>query len=127
MSVLRDAIKHLLSKPSTVEYPKTATLVEADYRGAHYPDLNRCVGCSLCMINCPSQCISMERLPEGVQLKHNRRGVFPVVDYRSCVFCYRCVKVCPFGAFVTTNEYRLAVGGREAVSSRRASLSTIGR
>ncbi|MEM1873234.1 MAG: 4Fe-4S binding protein [Acidilobaceae archaeon] len=125
MSLLAEVMKSLLRRPSTIEYPRVQASVESDYRGVHYASLKRCVGCALCMINCPSQCISMVTLPPGVQLPQNRRGVFPVVRYSSCVFCHRCVRVCPVGAFVVTSEYRVfSLGGGEA-SSRELSISTL--
>ncbi|MEM0340296.1 MAG: 4Fe-4S binding protein [Acidilobaceae archaeon] len=125
MSLLAEVIRSLFKKPSTVEYPKVSLSIEPDSRGVHYADLNKCVGCSLCMLNCPSQCISMENLPSGIQLKHNRKGIYPVVNYLSCVFCYRCVKVCPLGAFITTNVIQTVSVRSSKVLSRELSLSTL--
>lgn len=125
MSIIVDAIKSLARKPSTIEYPKVEAKIEPDFRGIHYPHLGRCIGCSYCMIVCPSQCIRMERLPEDVKLKHNKRNMYPVIDYASCVYCHRCVKVCPTEAYVVTNEYRVLAMRTSRVSSRELSLLTL--
>lgn len=46
-----------------------------------------CVGCGLCVVKCPKQCISMKL----GQLGH----VYPVVNQTQCVDCKLCQKVCP--------------------------------
>lgn len=123
MSVVREVLKNLLSKPATVEYPRRPTPVEKDFRGRHYADLKKCIGCGLCAIECPSNCIAMEKLPEGVKLKHNPRGLYPNIRYNSCVFCYRCVRVCPVDAYITTSDYTLSLA--EEVFSKELTLQTL--
>jgi NADH-quinone oxidoreductase subunit I len=124
MSIIRDVIRNLLSKPITIEYPRKLTPIEKDFRGRHYADLKKCTGCSLCAIECPSNCISMEKLPENIKLRHNPRGLYPNINYMSCVFCYRCVKVCPVNAYITTNEYRLS--SVKEVYSKELTIQTLG-
>ena len=65
----------------------------------------------------------MEKLPK--QLPHNKRGIFPVIDYGKCLFCYQCVFVCPVKAYVVTTEYELA--GAELENSEQLSLKTLSR
>ncbi|MEM4697214.1 MAG: 4Fe-4S binding protein, partial [Zestosphaera sp.] len=50
------------------------------------------------------------------------RKIYPVVNYFRCVFCYRCVTVCPTSAYLITNEYRLASSA--PIDSSELSLST---
>ncbi|MEM1858632.1 MAG: 4Fe-4S binding protein, partial [Desulfurococcaceae archaeon] len=64
-----------------------------------------------------------KKLPENVKLKHNLRGLYPVVNYMACVFCYRCVKVCPVNAFIVTPTYQLS-SSRE-ISSEDLTLKTL--
>lgn len=122
--ILKEVLKGIFGKPATIQYPKEKTVIEQDSRGRHYADLQKCVGCSLCMIECPANAIKMEKIPGEYEVpKRNARKIYPVVDYLKCVYCYRCVTVCPTMAYVTTSEYRLATDS--PVSSRELSLSTL--
>ncbi len=107
-ALLKQVVKWFFKKPVTIQYPFEKTVVEKDIRGRHYVDLNKCIGCSLCAIECPADAIVMEKLPEDIKPPKNRRGVYPVVYYGPCIFCYRCVTVCPVNAFITTDDYHLA-------------------
>ncbi|MEM1628769.1 MAG: 4Fe-4S binding protein [Desulfurococcaceae archaeon] len=118
------SIKNLFLKPATIEYPKQPTPIELDARGRHFADLNKCTGCSLCSIECPAECITMTPIPQGFEVpKINPRKIYPVVNYGKCVYCYRCVTVCPFNAYVVTNEYRLA--NIVKIDSSELSLNTL--
>jgi len=126
VSIWRETLKNVFKKPVTIEYPKVETPIEKDSRGLQYANLNKCTGCSLCAIECPSNAIEMRKLPENIKLKHNPRGLYPVINYPSCIFCYRCVTICPVNAYVTTSEYRLATG-TDKLFSDVYSLKTLGQ
>lgn len=49
---------------------------------------NTCCGCSACYAVCPVQAITMQPDEEGF--------LYPIVDPKTCIHCYRCEKVCPF-------------------------------
>ena len=123
-ALLKEVIKSIFSKPATIQYPKELTPVEPDARGRHYPDLSKCIGCSLCMIECPANAIIMKKIPEGYEApKRNPKKIYPSINYLKCVYCYRCVTVCPTNAYVTTSEYRL--GTPEPIFSDDLSLKTL--
>jgi len=126
VSIWQEILKNVFKKPVTIEYPKVETPIEKDSRGLQYANLNKCTGCSLCAIECPSNAIEMRKLPENIKLKHNPRGLYPVINYPSCIFCYRCITICPVNAFVTTSEYRLATE-IDKLFSDVYSLKTLGQ
>lgn len=122
LSLLSEVLRNIARRPSTLRYPVAREVTVAPgSRGRHHADLTRCIGCSLCAVDCPANAITMEKLPQP--LKHNPRGVYPVVDYGKCVFCYQCVFVCPVKAYVTTELFEMADYGTG--TSRDLSLSTI--
>ena len=54
--------KNMLSKPVTFQYPEHKRVMPDRYRGRHFLNrddegLEKCIGCSLCSINCPVNCI----------------------------------------------------------------------
>ncbi len=122
-SLLGQVIRWFFRRPVTIHYPYQETSVEKDIRGRHYVDLRKCIGCSLCARECPAFAIKMEKAPEGVVLPRNKRGLIPVIYYAPCIFCYRCVTVCPTNAFITTQDYHLS--GPSKTDSRELSLKTL--
>lgn len=55
--------------------------------------------------------LSIEKIDFG--LKHNKRSVFPAIDYGRCVFCGFCVDACPFYALEMGPSYELSSTERE--------------
>ncbi|MET1160384.1 MAG: 4Fe-4S binding protein [Thermoprotei archaeon] len=123
-SILGLILKNFITGPATIQYPFEPTPIEEDARGRHYADLTKCTGCSLCKLECPADAIEMKPIPEGYEApKINPRKIYPVVNYFRCVYCYRCVTVCPVYAYKTTSEYRLA--SENPIDSSELSLSTL--
>jgi NADH-quinone oxidoreductase subunit I len=68
----------------------------------------------------------MVPIPKEYEIpKKNPRGIYPVINYFRCVFCYRCVAVCPTYAYITTNTYELS--SPTMITSEELSLSTLKR
>ncbi len=124
--LLRRVLRNVASHPSTIQYPREKASIEQDFRGLQYADLTKCTGCSLCAIECPADAITMTPIPQEFEVpRTNPRRLYPRINYGKCVFCYRCVKVCPVAAYVVTNKFDLA--GASRLFSDEFSLATAKR
>lgn len=55
-----------------------------------------CIGCGLCVMNCPKQTISLRRRPAAPSDKPgSRSGHIAVVNTDNCIGCGACQNVCP--------------------------------
>jgi len=91
-------LRNLVKKPATNLFPKNEPVpVPEDFRGKLEYNVDKCVGCRMCVTVCPA-------------------GVFVYLpDIRKvalwtarCVFCKQCVDVCPTGALQMSDEFLLA-------------------
>lgn len=65
-----------------------------------YERRENCCGCSACYAICPIRAISMEPDREGF--------LYPTVDAKKCIRCYRCIDVCAFKSDQRSKGY---IGG----------------
>jgi NADH-quinone oxidoreductase subunit I len=126
MSMLRGlfiVFKYALKKPTTILYPEKKRKLPARSRGRHYltkwkDGKERCVGCELCAIVCPSQAIyvkAAENKP-GEEHSHSERYASDFqINMLRCIFCGYCEEACPTGAIILGNEYELSGYTRESL------------
>ena len=63
MSFASEMLGNLFKPPATSQYPfKPRKVYEAD-RGKVINDINNCIFCGMCMRNCPSDAITVDRMP----------------------------------------------------------------
>jgi formate hydrogenlyase subunit 6/NADH:ubiquinone oxidoreductase subunit I len=98
------ALKSLVKKPATIAYPRQRADFPADFRGRLVFDPAKCVGCKLCMKDCPSGAIEIERDAAG--------GLRAVLQMGHCLYCGQCVDSCRKQALRMTPEFELAVFDR---------------
>ena len=117
-AILRDAVKTLFKavfkRPATARYPERPEEVHVPegFRGRHWLDLGKCVGCGLCAKDCPAGAIRMVRLDVPITGLHKQRKRMtplrvPVVDLAHCIFCYQCAESCPKKAIRPTKIFSL--------------------
>lgn len=100
----------LFRKPATMDYPRKPFRMPDKFRGPPKWDSDRCVGCKLCMRDCPSGAILITRaegdpavLPEGQKKRFDQS-----VDLGRCVYCGQCAETCPRKVITITSEFELA-------------------
>lgn len=116
-------LKHAFRKPITIRYPEQKRKLPLRSRGRHYltkwnDGLERCVGCELCAIVCPSQAIYVKparNLPGDVHSHGERYASDFQINMLRCIFCGMCEEACPTGAIILGNEYELSGYSRESL------------
>jgi len=123
--MLKELIGSLCTEPITVRYPYQKLRMPPKYRGRIACKADLCVGCRLCVRDCPSDAIQILPLPgekyqfsyrsllEGkkvnVQIeKPGRKKFKAVIDLGKCLFCAQCAESCPRKALLETEDYELA-------------------
>ncbi len=127
MSMLRGlliVLKYGFKKPVTIRYPEKKRKLPVRSRGRHYltkweDGKERCVGCELCAIVCPSQAIYVKPAENKVGEEPHSHGERYATDFQinmlRCIFCGYCEEACPTGAIILGNEYELSGYTRESL------------
>ena len=85
------------SKPETIGYPQNTAVVSTIFRGSVQIHVANCIGCSLCVRNCPAAALEMEK---------ESREAFTLIHYRDrCIYCGQCERSCQFNAIYLSTTY----------------------
>ena len=122
--------KNMLSKPVTFQYPEQKRVMPDRYRGRHFLNRDedgkeRCIGCSLCSINCPVGCIhvvSAENDPNNPVSKGERYAEVYEINLLRCIYCGYCEEACPVDAVVLREHYELADYDRKTYIATKGDL-----
>lgn len=104
--MLPEVMKSLTKPPATVKYPYEKAQVPQDFRGKLAFDSKLCIGCKICMRDCPAKAISIEKTVVDKVFKAKF-----ALDH--CIYCAQCVDSCPRKALSSTSQFELANYQRE--------------
>lgn len=77
-------IKNLFSKPVTQNYPMEAAEYPEGSRGHIDIVIDECISCGLCVRNCPTRCLSVDK----------KAGTWTINRF-DCIACGYCTIKCP--------------------------------
>ena len=91
------AILNAFFRPSeTVDYPKGPLSLAEKFRGAIVFDTEKCIGCGLCVRNCPADALHMDK---------KSRDEYKLIYYPArCAYCGQCEDNCRHGAIYHSNK-----------------------
>jgi len=98
--MIREVLGSLLKKPVTTRYPHVKAQVPEGFRGEVKFYAQKCIGCKLCMKDCPAAAITIREA--GVKKFEAE------IDLGKCIFCAQCVDSCPRKALAVTGGFELA-------------------
>lgn len=98
--MIGEVLAHLFRKPATEGYPFAPPVVPANLRGMIEFFAEKCVGCKLCMKDCPSDAITITKVGD--------KEFEATFDLDSCLYCAQCVDSCNKNALASSSEFELA-------------------
>ncbi|MDR1684549.1 MAG: 4Fe-4S dicluster domain-containing protein [Elusimicrobiota bacterium] len=124
LAALREVFKNLFTAPSTAGYPHAKACPDAGYRARIKYTPQLCVGCQLCVKNCPANAITITLLnPQDKPITGEDGKVTPPVrkfeckiDLTRCIFCAQCVDSCFKKALCSSQEFELASADKAALT-----------
>ncbi|MBS7644187.1 NADH-quinone oxidoreductase subunit I [Candidatus Bathyarchaeota archaeon] len=104
MAMQGELLRSLRKKPITLRYPFERVAPPEGFRGKHNWNAEKCIGCGICVRDCPS--FAIEMIGKGLTAEFK-------VYLDRCTFCGQCEESCPKGAIKLTTEYELAAYTRD--------------
>ena len=98
--MLGEVLAHLGAKPATIRYPFEPAHVQQGLRGKIKFMAEKCIGCRICMKDCPADAIIINKIGD--------KRFECVFDLAKCIYCAQCVDSCPKKALAVTIEFELA-------------------
>ncbi len=127
---MKVTFRHMLHRPMTFQYPREHRTIPDAHRGAlgllRYDDgRERCVGCDLCEVACPSHCIKVISAEDATRPLQRYASEF-YIDITKCVFCGYCVEACPVNALAMTKMYEYSTHDKRSLLFDKKRLYDIG-
>jgi formate hydrogenlyase subunit 6/NADH:ubiquinone oxidoreductase subunit I len=98
--MLKEVLWSVGKKAATVRYPYAKVTMPPDFRGKLVFDPAKCIGCKMCMRDCPARALEIVKVGEKKFEAH--------VDVAKCIACGQCVDSCPKDVLRLTGDFELA-------------------
>ena len=103
--LLPNIAEALFSKPETIAYPAVSQRSSVSYRGSVRIIDENCVGCGLCVRDCPAAALVLEK---------DLKQIFRLIHFRDrCTSCGQCELSCKFNSIYLDNTYQEASAERK--------------
>jgi formate hydrogenlyase subunit 6/NADH:ubiquinone oxidoreductase subunit I len=99
-AMFKTLLSSVFRKPATENYPAVKAVMAEDFRGQIRFLASNCIGCKICMRDCPADAIEIRKVGE--------KRFEAVFDLGRCLYCAQCVDSCPKSALETSNRFELA-------------------
>ena len=103
--MIKQVLQSIFKKPATTKYPFIKEAPPKNFRGKLKFYTQNCIGCKMCMRDCPSNAITIIKTADG--------KFECALDLAKCIYCAQCVDSCPKKALEASNEFELASLDRE--------------
>lgn len=97
--MMQQVLRSLFKKPATINYPLVKTDMPDKFRGKLIFHPEKCIGCKLCMRDCPANAIQIKKVGDKFEAE---------IDLGKCIYCGQCVDSCMKKALEMTKEFELA-------------------
>ena len=95
--LLPNIVQAFFLKPETINYPGAPAEITHGFRGSVRANAHQCIGCSLCVRDCPAQ---------ALELKRESKDCFRLIHYRDrCTYCGQCELSCRYDAIFLDSDY----------------------
>jgi formate hydrogenlyase subunit 6/NADH:ubiquinone oxidoreductase subunit I len=99
-AMLGEVLSHIFKKPANSNYPFKAAQMPDNFRGKIVSVDAKCIGCKICMKDCPANGITITKVAE--------KQFEVTIDLDKCIYCAQCVDSCPRKALASSKEFELA-------------------
>jgi formate hydrogenlyase subunit 6/NADH:ubiquinone oxidoreductase subunit I len=99
-AMIGQVLSSIWEKAATISYPSARFEMSNRIRGRIVFEAAKCIGCKLCMRDCPSHAIRI--------IKTGEKKFKAEIALDHCIYCGQCVDVCHKSALDITNDFELA-------------------